>query len=368
MSRALVLYRSKLEYPSPRCLNYQSGAMPGIPSSGQQMQFNRLIRREFMTLLGSALVVWPVTARTQQPALPVIVFLHEAFPKAATQASSAFRQGLSESGYVARRNVAIEYHWAWGRLDQLPAIAAELVSRQVAVIVAATTAAARAARAATTTIPIVFGTNDNPVQLGLVANLNRPGGNVTGVVQTNAETTTKRLELLHELVPTAKIMALLVNPNNPALADSETKTALAAAQRLGVALRTVHAGDAREFEEIFQKLSEMRAGGLLIGADILFSNYIQQIAALTLEHPIPAASERREFADAGGLLSYGPDVTELYRLVGIHAGRILSGEKAADLPVRETTSVALSVNLKTAKALRISVPLSMSSGADEVIE
>jgi putative ABC transport system substrate-binding protein len=332
------------------------------------MHFNRLMRREFMTLLGSALVAWPVTARAQQPALPLIGFLHDAFPKAATQSTSAFRQGLSEAGYVARRNVAIEYHWAWGRLDQLPAMAAELVSRRVAVIVAATTPAARAARAATTTIPIVFATADNPVQLGLVGNLKRPGGNLTGVIQTSVKTTKKRLELLHELRPAAEIMALLVNPSNPGLADSETSVARAAAHRLGVALRTVHASDAREFEAIFQKLSEMRTGGLVIGADILFWDYIQQIAALTLEHAIPAASQWREFADAGGLLGYGSDVTQLFRLVGIYTGRILNGEKAADLPVRKATGVALSLNLKTAKALGVSVPLSLSSGADEVIE
>jgi putative ABC transport system substrate-binding protein len=332
------------------------------------MHFNRLMRREFVTLLGSALVAGPVTARGQQPALPVIGFLHDAFPKAAAQSSSAFRQGLSEAGYVARRNVAIEYHWAWSRLDQLPAMAAELVGRRVAVIVAATTPAARAARAATTTIPIVFATADNPIQLGLVANLKRPGGNVTGVIQISAKTTTKQLELLHELVPAAEIMTLLVNPNNPGLADSETSAARAAAHRLGVELRTVHASDAREFEGIFQNLSEIRAGGLVIGGDILFRNYIQQIAALTLEHPIPAASQWREFADAGGLLGYGSDVTQLYRLVGIYTGRILNGEKAADLPVRKATGVALSLNLKTAKALGVSVPLSLSSGADEVIE
>jgi putative ABC transport system substrate-binding protein len=342
--------------------------MPGMPSSGQQMQFNRLMRREFMTLLSSALVAWPVAARTQQPALPLIGFLHDAFPKAATQSTAAFRQGLSESGYVARRNVAIEYQWAWGRLDQLPALAADLVARRVAVIVAATTPAARAARAATKTIPIVFATADNPVQLGLVANLNRPGGNLTGVIQTSAETTTKRLELLHELLPTAKIMALLVNPSNAGLADRETSAALAAAHRLGVELRTMHASDARELEAIYQKLPEMRTGGLVIGADILFRDYIQQVAAVTLQHSIPAASQWREFADAGGLLGYGSDVTQLYRLVGIYTGRILNGEKAADLPVRKATGLALSLNLKTAKALGISVPLSLSSGADEVIE
>jgi putative tryptophan/tyrosine transport system substrate-binding protein len=325
-------------------------------------------RREFIVFAGSAAVAWPLAAHAQQATLPVIGFLHGASPKGATQSSSAFLKGLGESGYVEGRNVAIEYRWAEGRLDQLPAMAADLVSRQVAVITAGTTPAALAAKAAATTIPVVFETSANPVQLGLVVSLNRPGGNITGVTQTNLETTPKRLELLHELLPATKVMAFLVNPSDPGLADSETSTALAAADRLGLDLQILHASDERDFNGVFLKLTEMRAGGLVIGADVLFTSHVRQIAALTLQHAMPAAYQWREFAAAGGLLSYGSDIAESYRLTGIYTGRILNGEKPADLPVQQATKVELYINLKTARALGISVPLPLSGRADEVIE
>jgi putative ABC transport system substrate-binding protein len=325
-------------------------------------------RREFVTLLGGSALMWPLGARAQQNAMPVVGFLHGAFPKGATQSLSAFLKGLDESGYVEGRNVAIEYRWAEGRLDQLPAMAADLVNRRVDVIAAASTPAALAAKAATTTIPVVFETATNPVQLGLVASLNRPGGNVTGVTQTNVETVPKRLELLHELLPTTKVMALLENPSDRGLADSETSTALAAAHRLGLELHILHASDERDFNGVFLKLAEMRARGLVIGTDVLFSSHFQQIAALALQHAIPAAGSRREFAAAGGLLTYGADNSESYRLTGIYTGRILKGEKPGDLPVQQTTKVELYINLKTAKALGITVPLPLSGRADELIE
>jgi putative tryptophan/tyrosine transport system substrate-binding protein len=325
-------------------------------------------RREFIAFVGSTAVAWPPMARAQQSAMPVIGFLHAAFPEGATQSTSAFLKGLGESGYVEGRNCAIEYRWADGRLDQLPVMAADLVNRQVAVMAAGTTPAALAAKVATTTIPVVFETAANPVQLGLVVSLNRPGGNVTGVTQANAETTPKRLELLHELLPTTKVMALLVNPSDPGLAESETSTALAAAHRLGLDLNILHASDERDFNGVFLKVTEMRAGGLVIGGDVLFTSHVQQIAALALQHAIPAAYQWREFAAAGGLLSYGSDITESYRLAGIYTGRILKGEKPTDLPVQQVSKVQLYINLKTAKAFGITVPLPVSGRADEVFE
>jgi putative ABC transport system substrate-binding protein len=281
---------------------------------------------------------------------------------------SAFLKGLGEAGYVEGQNVAIEYRWADGRIDQLPALAADLVHRQVDIIAATTTPAALAAKAATRRIPIVFETAADPIRLGLVASLNRPGGNITGVTQTNIETIPKRLELLHELLPATKVMALLVNPSDPGLADSETRTTLEAADRLGLELHIQHASDERDFNGVFPKLTEMRAGGLVIGGDVLFTSHVQQIAALTLQQRMPTAYQTRDFTTAGGLLSYGSDITESYRLAGIYTGRILKGEKPADLPVQQATKVELYINLKTAKALGISVPLPLSGRADEVIE
>jgi len=324
-------------------------------------------RREFITLLGGAAAAWPLTAQAQQP-LPVIGFLNSSSPDGYAPMASAFRQGLKETGYVDGHNVAIEYRWAEGRNDRLPSFVADLVQRKVNVIAATTTAAALAAKAATTTIPIVFETTADPVQLGLVASLNRPGGNVTGVTQTNMEIAPKRLELLHELVPTASVMALLVNPTDPALAESATKELQEAASILGLKLHVMQASTDRDFDAVFAKLIQLRAGGLVIGSDPFFTSRSQQLAKLTVDHAVPAVYQFREFAVAGGLLSYGAAITDAYRLAGNYTGRVLRGDKPADLPVQQATKVEMIINLKTAKALGLNVPNPLIGRADEVIE
>ena len=324
-------------------------------------------RREFITLLGGVAAAWPLTAQGQQP-LPVIGFLNSSSPDGYAPMASAFRQGLKETGYVDGHNVAIEYRWAEGRNDRLPSFVADLVQRKVNVIAATTTAAALAAKAATTTIPIVFETTADPVQLGLVASLNRPGGNVTGVTQTNMEIAPKRLELLHELVPTASVMALLVNPTDPALAESATKELQEAASILGLKLHDMQASTDRDFDAVFAKLIQLRAGGLVIGSDPFFTSRSQQLAKLTVDHAVPAVYQFREFAVAGGLLSYGAAITDAYRLAGNYTGRVLRGDKPADLPVQQATKVEMIINLKTAKALGLNVPNPLIGRADEVIE
>jgi putative ABC transport system substrate-binding protein len=324
-------------------------------------------RREFITLLGGVAAAWPLTAQAQQP-LPVIGFLNSSSPDGYAPMASAFRQGLKETGYVDGHNVAIEYRWAEGRNDRLPSFVADLVQRKVNVIAATTTAAALAAKAATTTIPIVFETTADPVQLGLVASLNRPGGNVTGVTQTNMEISPKRLELLHELVPTASVMALLVNPTDPALAESATKELQEAASILGLKLHVMQASTDRDFDAVFAKLIQLRAGGLVIGSDPFFTSRSQQLAKLTVDHAVPAVYQFREFAVAGGLLSYGAAITDAYRLAGNYTGRVLRGDKPADLPVQQATKVEMIINLKTAKALGLNVPNPLIGRADEVIE
>jgi putative ABC transport system substrate-binding protein len=280
----------------------------------------------------------------------------------------AFRQGLGETGWVEGRNVAIEYRWAEGQNDRLPAMAADLVHRQVAVIAATTTAASLAAKAATTTIPIVFETGADPVELGLVPNLNHPGGNISGVTQTNQEVTPKRLQLLHELVPSASIMALLVNPASHYQADSQAKGILSAAHTLGLELHVLNASTDGDFDAVFTTLTQLRAGGLVVASDPFFIGRSEQLAALTLRHAVPTIFETREFAAAGGLMSYGADIADTYRLAGDYTGRILKGDKPADLPIQLATKVEFYINLKTAKALAITFPLTLLGRADEVIE
>ena len=326
-------------------------------------------RRDFVTLLGGAGAVWSLTARAQQPAMPVIGFLGSASPDAYTIRLPAFREGLRAAGYVEGQNVAVEYRWAQAHNDRLPELAAQLVHRQVTVLVAGGgTASALAAKAATASIPIVFGIAADPVGVGLVASLNRPGGNVTGVTSLNIEVAPKRLELLHELLPSATIMALLVNPANPAIAEPVSRTTLEAAHALGLQLHVLHASSERDFDTVFATLFQLHAGALVIGADNFFTANSKQLAALTVRHALPAIYEFREFAAEGGLMSYGSSETEYYRLVGNYAGRILKGEKPGDLPVQQSTKVELLLNLKTAKSLGLTFPLTLLGRADEVIE
>jgi putative ABC transport system substrate-binding protein len=327
----------------------------------------KMKRREFIILLGGA-ASWPLSVRAQQPTLPVVGFLNATSFDGYRPMVNAFRQGLQESGYVEGRNVAIEYRWAEGRIDRLPALAAELVDRRVSVIAATTLPAAFAAKAATTTIPIVFETGGDPVQLGLVASLNRPGGNVTGVTQLNQEVAPKRLELLHELVPAARVVAFLVNPADPASAEPVLRASQAAAHTLGLDLHVLNASTERDFDGVFANVIRLRAGGLVIGSDAFFTARREQLAALALHHAVPAVYQSREFAAAGGLMSYGGSLTDSYRLAGVYVARILKGEKPGELPVQQGTKVELFLNLKTAKALGITVPLPLSGRADEVIE
>jgi putative tryptophan/tyrosine transport system substrate-binding protein len=324
-------------------------------------------RREFIRLFSTTVVAWPLTARTQQSAMPVIGLLGSATASEWTPNVGAFDQGLRDAGYVEGRNVAIEARWANSQYDRLPAMAAELVQRQVTVIVAFSTPAALAAKAATATIPIVFTTIADPVQIGLVASLNRPGGNVTGVTQLSVQVGPKLLELLHEAVPSATVMVLLVNPTNPNV-ETQSRNLQAAALKLGLQVHVLNASTERDFDAVFAKLHELRADALMIGIDVLFNTKIEQLAALTVRNAIPAIYPQREFAAAGGLMSYGASHSDVYRQAGIYAGRILKGEKPADLPVMQPTKFEFEINLKTAKALGLTVPLVMQMTADEVIE
>jgi putative tryptophan/tyrosine transport system substrate-binding protein len=323
-------------------------------------------RRDFIKVIAGSAAAWQVTARAQQPTMPVIGFLGSSSVDAIR--IGAFRQGLAQVGFVEGRNVAVEYRWAEDRSDRLPAMVSDLVHRQVVVIAANGTPAALAAKAANTTIPIVFTTIGDPVQLDLVTSLNRPGGNVTGVTQTNVETAPKRLQLLHELLPTASVMALLVNPSNPTNAEISTKELQAAARSLGLELHVLNASTERDFNGVFAKLVQLRAGGLVIGGDPLFSSWSEQLAALALRHAVPTIYQSRDFAEAGGLLSYGTDFREAYRLAGNYTGRVLKGDKPTDLPVQQATKVELYINLKTAKALGLNIPNTLIGRADEVIE
>jgi len=326
-------------------------------------------RREFITLLGGTAAAWPLAARAQQPTMPVIGFLSSASPNLYSDRLRTFREGLKEAGYVAGRNVEIDYRWAEGHNDRLPALAAELVHREVTVIAAAGgTPSALAAKAATATIPIVFGVAVDPVEVGLVASLNRPGGNLTGVTNLNAEVGPKRLELLHELLPAATIIAVLVDPTSPTLAEAFLPDLQAAARALGVRLHVLQASKEGDFDTVFATLIQLRASALIIGPSTYFVARSEQLAALAVRHAVPTIFHYRPFAAAGGLMSYGSSETNYYRLVGIYAGRILKGEKLADLPVQQATKVELIINLKTARALGLTIPLPLIGRADEVIE
>jgi putative ABC transport system substrate-binding protein len=324
-------------------------------------------RREFITLLGGA-AAWPTAARAQQPAVPVVGYLGAQSPAAFASRVRAFRQGLGEAGYVEGRNAAIEFRWAEGHHDRLAALAADLVSRQVAVIVAPGGApAALAVRSVTTSIPIVFEMGADPIAIGLVSSLSRPGGNLTGVSSLNVEVTPKRLEILHESIPTAALVAVLINPTSPT-ADSQLKHLRASANDLGVQLHVLHASMERDFYPAFETLVQSRAGGLVVASDTFFATHAEQLAALAVRHSIPAIHQSRDFAIAGGLMSYGGSFFESHRQAGVYTGRVLKGEKPADLPVQQVTKVELFINLVAAKNLGITFPLPLLGRADEVIE
>ncbi len=324
-------------------------------------------RRKFLTLMVGATVAWPVAARAQQPSLPVIGFLHSGSPEPNINLITAFRSGLNEAGYVDDKNVVIEFRWAGGRYDRLPELAADLVSRKVAVIFGAGPPAAHAASSATKTIPIVFVSGEDPVRSGLVASLSRPGGNVTGAAMFTGQLGAKQLGLLRELVPNAALVAILVNPNNP-LTEGVIADVRAAAAITGHRNQIVNASDEGEIEKAFATLKGLHADALIVGADPYFFARKEQLVALAARYMVPAIFEFREFATAGGLMSYGASITDGYRQAGVYAGQVLKGAKPVDLPVLQPTKFELVINLKTAKSLGLEFPATLLGSADEVIE
>ena len=325
-------------------------------------------RRDFVTLLGGAPSAWPLAARAQQ-AMPVIGYLGpSSFERSAGRSLLWFKRGLAETGYVEGRNVAIEYRWADDQYERLPALAAELVQRRVAVLVAAGSPTALPAKAATTVIPTVFMVGSDPVELGLVTSLNRPGGNLTGVAYLNSEVTSKRLELLHQLVPEAKSIALLVNPANPLIAEAEAKELETAARNFGLHLQLVKASNAIEIEGAFSDLIRDQVEALQIGVDPLFGNHVDQLVALATRHKVPTIYPWREFTAAGGLMNYGASIPDAFHQVGVYVGQILKGAKPGDLPIQQPTKLLFVLNLEAAKAISVEFPKELLALADEVIE
>jgi putative tryptophan/tyrosine transport system substrate-binding protein len=323
-------------------------------------------RRAFIKLLGGAAVVWPFGAATQET-IPVIGFLHSASPDGQALYVAAFREGLRQTGNIEGRDVKVEFSWANNRNDQLWALANDFVQRRVAVISALSNASAFAAKAVTSTIPIVFAGSLDPVGDGLVASLNRPGGNVTGVTTLNVELGPKRVELLDMLIPASATIAALINPTNP-VAEADTRNVEEAARTVGRQIHILHASTERELDSAFARLAQLRAGALLIVSDNFFNSRSERLAALTMRHAVPAVYQYREFAAAGGLMSYGGDLEELYRQVGIYTGRIVKGATPGELPVQQLSRIGLIINLKTARTLGLNIPTSLLVRADEVIE
>lgn len=324
-------------------------------------------RRDFIKALGGGVAAWPLSARAQRPAMPVIGYLAAGSPNSEARLHEAFVKGLGEAGYTDGKNTRIEYRWAENQYDRLPAMAADLVRQDVAVLAATTTPAARAAKAATGTIPIVFTSIADPVQIGFVASLNRPGGNVTGATMLGVEVGPKLMELLHGAVPSVGTVALLVNPANPN-AETQSKSIEQAALKLGVKLHVLNASTESDLDTVFAKLNQLGAGALIIAHDVLFNAQARQLGALTLRNKMPAIYTLSEFAASGGLISYGASRADAWRQAGIYVGRILKGEKPSELPVIQPTTFEFAINLKTAKALGVSIPLPLIASADEIIE
>ena len=325
-------------------------------------------RRDFITFIAGSAAAWPLVARAQQPALPVIGFIRDGSADASARLAAAFRKGLNETGYVEGQNVTVEYHWLEGHYDRLPALVADLVRRQVAVIATPGGVPTQAAKAATATIPIVFGVGDDPVKLGIVASLARPGGNATGINILTSEVAAKRLRLLHELVPNAIRIAVLVNPGNASVAESTVREVQKAAPTMGLQIQVLNATTIGEIDAAFATLARERPDALFVAPDGLFVSRRVQLVTLTTRDRIPAIYATRDPVEAGGLMSYGPDLTEMFHQVGVYTGNVLKGAKPADLPVLQSTKFEFVINLTTAKALGLTIPASVISIADDVIE